>query len=336
MKNNEKAPLISIIIVNYNGEKWIKKCLNSLEKQSYTNYEVIIVDNNSQDNSVKIIEEKYKLENFKLIKNKNNSGFAKGNNIGIKKAKGEFILLLNNDTWVKENFLKEMYYYYRDNDLDVISCLQKDYEEKDIDYAQAFQLDLIGFPTRIENYQNQNKIFFLSGACILFKKELYIHSGGLSEDFFMYFEEIDWFWRLNKMGCKFGVCTKTEYHHAVSVGTGKNILNKKRFLWRNQNQLMTLLRNEPIIILLFIFPLYLIQGIIESIFLLLLGKIQISLSFYKGIIFNIKRYKEIKRYRKKYRNYIKKDNFKIISKKRFLGFGKFKSLYILLKRKINA
>ena len=84
--------LISIIIVNWNGKKWLRKCLDSLTKQTYKNYEIIFVDNASYDGSVKFIKENYPFA--KIIVNSKNLGFAGGNNIGFRMSKGEFILLL--------------------------------------------------------------------------------------------------------------------------------------------------------------------------------------------------------------------------------------------------
>ena len=82
-----KNPLFSIIIINYNGSKHLKECLDSIEKQSYKNFEIIFVDNNSKDDSVKIV--KNISSRIKIIKNSLNLGFAEANNQGIKVSKGE-------------------------------------------------------------------------------------------------------------------------------------------------------------------------------------------------------------------------------------------------------
>ncbi len=102
---SSRKNFISIIIVNYNGKKWLRQCLDSLLKQTYKFYEIIVVDNNSADGSVKFLKKNYK--EIVLIENGDNYGFAKGNNIGLKKAKGDYILLLNNDTYVEKDFLND-------------------------------------------------------------------------------------------------------------------------------------------------------------------------------------------------------------------------------------
>ena len=97
------SPKVSVIIVNYNGKKLLEKCLESLFKVEYDNFEVIVVDNNSTDDSVQFITKIY--PSIIIIKLDSNKGFAEPNNLGAKIAKGDFLLLLNNDTIVTPNFI---------------------------------------------------------------------------------------------------------------------------------------------------------------------------------------------------------------------------------------
>lgn len=87
---------ISIIIVNYNGEKFINNCLDSLKKVAFSNYEILFIDNNSTDNSLRLVKQNYPEVN--IIENPNNLGFAAANNFAAKKAKGDYLFLLNCDT----------------------------------------------------------------------------------------------------------------------------------------------------------------------------------------------------------------------------------------------
>ena len=104
--DNEKAPLVSVIIVNYNGKHHLEKCLRSLSKVDYKNYEIILVDNNSSDGSIEFVKESYPSVIIKKLDK--NYGFAEPNNIGAKSANGEFLLFLNNDTYVEPNFISEL------------------------------------------------------------------------------------------------------------------------------------------------------------------------------------------------------------------------------------
>lgn len=99
-------PKISVIIVNYNGQDFLADCLESVLKSDYPNYEVILVDNNSSDNSVNIIKNKF--QQVKIIINKKNFGFARANNIGIQQANGDAFLLLNNDTVVSPQLVRQL------------------------------------------------------------------------------------------------------------------------------------------------------------------------------------------------------------------------------------
>ena len=99
-----ESPLISIIILNYNAGELLINCIQSITDSNYSNYEIILVDNNSSDQSH--IHCKKKFEQIKLIENKKNYGYCEGNNIGIRQASGKFITILNPDTIVDKNWLE--------------------------------------------------------------------------------------------------------------------------------------------------------------------------------------------------------------------------------------
>jgi GT2 family glycosyltransferase len=112
IKSND-LPIVSVIIVNYNGEPFIQKLFESLSKQSFdtSKFEIIFVDNNSKDRSLEIMNEiilKYPSLNIKVIKNKSNVGFCRGNNIGMLYAKGKYLALLNNDMYVDSSYLEKL------------------------------------------------------------------------------------------------------------------------------------------------------------------------------------------------------------------------------------
>ena len=107
MRQNDKTePFVSIIIVNYNGAKYLHECLNSIKKIEYRSYEVIIIDNASSDDSIPIIKNEFPW--VRMVKLSNNFGFANGSNIGSKYANGEFLVFLNNDTKVDTEWLSEL------------------------------------------------------------------------------------------------------------------------------------------------------------------------------------------------------------------------------------
>src|SRR5476651_2196887 len=101
-----KNPKVSIIILNYNGKKWLEKCLPTWEKVTYPNIEVIVVNNGSSDDSAEFVKKKH--PKFRLLDVQPNRGFAGGNNYGVNKAKGKYVLLLNNDTKVSPGLLEPL------------------------------------------------------------------------------------------------------------------------------------------------------------------------------------------------------------------------------------
>jgi len=103
---NRSLPQVSVIVVNYNGKLFLKKCISSLSSQSYPDIEIIFVDNGSSDGSTEYVRKEF--PSVKIIESKKNLGFAKGNNIGIQEARGEFIATLNNDTEVTSQWLEEL------------------------------------------------------------------------------------------------------------------------------------------------------------------------------------------------------------------------------------
>lgn len=276
-------PLVSVIIVNWNGKKWLKKCLDSLLAQTYKNYEIIFVDNASSDDSVQYVKTKY--PTVTIVETGSNLGFAGGNNRGIDVAKGELILLLNNDTWIKNNFLEEIYKNYIQSRSDIVGPLESKYTEEIHNKKMAPKIDLLGHPIYLPIYIKPP--FYLSGVCVLFSKKLYIETDGLDNNFFMYFEEIDWFWRLHLYKKTIKIIPDLYVYHAGAGSTGAGI-KFNSFLWRNQNTLQMLLKNYAWYNLLWVLPLYILQNIFEMIAFVLVGKPMIAYTYVLGWTFNIK------------------------------------------------
>jgi hypothetical protein len=319
--------LISIIIVNYNGEKWLKKLFDSLTMQTYQNFEIIFVDNASVDNSIKFISANYNDQRIKVIKSNKNLGFAGGNNLGINNCLGKYILLLNNDTWVKDDFLYKIYNFYIGNNFDVIAPYEQDYEDKKDFSKYSLTIDFFGHPVYLRGEYKKN--FYLSGVCLFFLKKIYEESLGLDNNFFMYFEETDWFWRLNLLNKKFSYVNNLFVYHAGAGSTGGGI-KYNSFLWRNQNTLQMLLKNYKWFNLLWVLPIYIIQNIFEISFFLLIFKPKISYSYIQGWWFNIKNIKKIVKKREWIKNNRLVGDCEIM-RNMYIGFGKLNHLLSFLK-----
>jgi|GEM_PF-349389 len=296
--NNTSFPLVSVIIINWNGQKWLKRCLDTLSNQTYLNIELIMVDNASTDGSVDYVRQEYPV--VKVVKSPTNSGFAAGNNLGIEAARGELILLLNNDTWAEPDLVQSLVEEKQRRNLDVIGAREAFYWDSKKRGLYTTPIDPLGHTVSL--YPSGSKpikqSFYLSGVCILFSRKLYVDSGGLDPDFFMYFEEVDWFWRLTMLKKTFDFSDKVQIHHAGSGSTGGKKIKYSLFLWRNQNTLQMLLKNYRWHNLAWVLPLYFLQNIFEIVFFLLILKPKIAFSYIEGWLFNIKHFKRTMRKRR--------------------------------------
>ena len=209
-------PKVSVIIVNYNGKHLLSKCLESLSTINYENLEVILVDNNSTDESIEFVTKNY--PSIILLKLNKNKGFAEPNNLGAKLAKGEYLLFLNNDTVVTENFIDEMIKVI-DNDKKIAICqslLLK--PDGSIDSSGDFLDDLgvvYNSKTKIDQIR---EISSARGASMLIRSDVFKELNGFDEKFFVSFEDVDICWRAWILGYRVLVIpTSTVFHSGGST-----------------------------------------------------------------------------------------------------------------------
>lgn len=229
---------LSIVIVSFNTEKLLFECLSSLQKNSKKSSlqkEIIVIDNNSLDSSVQMIEEKF--PEVILIKNNRNLGFAKANNQGIKIARGNYVLLLNSDTKVKESELKKLMDFADEQEnIGVIG-------PRLLNSDESIQPSVFHFPTisrAIKEYWLGEKEEFekytprgeqaieveaVVGAAMLIPKVVFDKVGLLNERYFMYFEDIDFCRRVKEAGLKVIYYPQTSVIH-YHGGSGKAVDSK--------------------------------------------------------------------------------------------------------------
>jgi len=198
-QNNVK-PLVSIIILNYNAGKLLLECVESVFKTNYPNFEVLVIDNASDDNSHKICKEKF--DRIYLIENKTNLGYCEGNNVGIQKAKGGFIVILNPDTVVDSNWLNELiaaYYIYGEGIYQPKFLTTIDHK---ILMSTGNMIQLFGFGfSRSKGhvdkaqFEKLEKIGYASGTCIFTTKEILLKIGMFDPFLFAYHDDLDLCWR---------------------------------------------------------------------------------------------------------------------------------------------
>lgn len=213
---------LSIIIPSFNTEKLTLACLESIFKETKkTRFEVIVVDNASLDKTVKKIKEKF--PQVKTVENKENQGYAKANNEGIKIAQGEYILFLNSDTLILDKAIEKSLDFMKSRaGVDILGCQLKNADGtiqssggyfpklRRVFYQMFFIDDLPIINTLLKSYQENRRGFYkktrsldwVTGAFIMFKKNVLSEIKGFDESFFMYSEEVDLCFRAKKIGFK--------------------------------------------------------------------------------------------------------------------------------------
>ena len=218
---------IAIIIVNWKQYELTINCLLSLQKVEYKNLKVILVDNES--NFEKINKIKSDFTKVEVIKSKENLGFASANNIGIKyafKNKFEYIMLLNNDTEVNKEFLAPLLNSFQnDNSLGAVQPLIMNYNNRaKVWNAGGYLNNFFGFPYTNKKLNNKNRqIDWITGCCIVLKTKVIKKAGLIDEDFFAYYEDVDWSLRIKKLGYKLGIeGSSVIFHHGTKSSNNSN------------------------------------------------------------------------------------------------------------------
>jgi len=253
-------PLISVITVNYRQNKVTLDFLKSIFSIKYPNFEVWVVDNGSTAYPNEFIEEFPKIH---LIVSAENLGFAGGNNLAVKEAKGDFLLFINNDTEVEPDFLKPL--VDRVVGLPEIGMLSPKiiffHDKKTIQYAGYTPLNkltmrnkTIGYgKTDTGQYNIARPTAYPHGAAMLVSRKAIEIAGVMDKNFFLYYEELEWAMRIKKAGFTVWYEPQSVVYHKESVSTGKNSPLKTYYLNRNRIKILKMHYNFIRIIIGLIF-----------------------------------------------------------------------------------
>lgn len=300
---DKEFPLVSIIIDNWNGKHFLKRCLDSLLAQKYPNFELIVIDDASTDGSQEVIKSiKSKVERqrvrFILIENKRHFGFAIVNNQGIKIAKGKYVLLLNNDTKVTKDFLFPLVDLLEKNS-EVAAAQSKILVMDDptllddvASYLTPFGfLYHIGFWEKDKPEFNRRQITFSpKGACFFIKKAVLDEVGLMDDRFYCYFEESDLAWRMWLAGYKIFFEPKSVIYHVIA-GSMKKQTSANRDYFAVKNRLNSLITNLSPVSLALILPLHLIFLFGFICFYLIRSKWKNIGAIFRAVLWNIINFK---------------------------------------------
>ncbi|MDO8657203.1 MAG: glycosyltransferase family 2 protein [Candidatus Levybacteria bacterium] len=280
-------PKVTIIILNFNGIDETRDCLKSLYKTEYINFQVIIADNGSKINEAEILRKEFNNKKLRFVRFNKNLGFSGGNNkiikqiMSDKKNKTEYVLVLNNDTIVDRNWIKELIKVAEadENIAAVAAKIKSFYNPEYFDPSGAGgYLDKLGYPyTRgrigfsVEKDQGQydtvEDLFWGAGTCLLIRSEPLKKSGLLPESFFFYHEETDLCWRLKNSGYRIVSAPLAVVYHKGAVSSVRDIPNRIFFVHRNN--LLLLARNLSFKRLIWVMPLRFIADFITGIYYLI-------------------------------------------------------------------
>lgn len=274
MAKQAKA-LVSIIIVTYNSQKYIKNCLKTVFKTNYPYYEVIVVDNGSSDNCVNIVSD---FKKVKLILSDKNLGYAGGNNLGVQHAKGQYLAILNPDTKVLENWLQPLVDVMKTAS-NIAICQPKIMLLSNKNYINLTGklTHYLGFEYGV-NYLVKDfpltlqEITSVSGSAFLVKETVFKKLNGFDENFFMYYEDGDLSWRIRSQGLKIFLVPQSLVYHDYKFNPEENYQKAKyKFYLLERNRLLMILKNYSNKTLLLLIPSIIIMEIGMHIYFLTKG-----------------------------------------------------------------
>lgn len=297
---------VAIVILNWNGRKFLEQFLPSVVKSSYADKEIIIADNASTDDSINFIKQNY--PEIKIICLQKNYGFARGYNEALKHVQSKYYILLNSDVEVTPDWIEPIV-ELMENNKSVAACQPKvlSYNDKDMfEYAGAGGgwIDYLGYPFargRVfdflekddHQYDDEEEIFWASGAALFLRADIFHQVNGFDNYFFAHMEEIDLCWRLQLAGYNVHVYPKAIVYH-VGGGTLPKGNSRKVFL-NFRNNLIMLAKNLPANQSFWKIPFRFVLDILSAFKFLLAGNaadfiavIEAELAFIKWLIFKRK------------------------------------------------
>lgn len=288
-----QQPRVAAVILNYNTRKWLEIFLPTVLATQYPNFEVIIADNNSSDDSVAFLEQQY--PQLRVIKMTQNYGFAGGYNECLKQVEADYFILLNSDVEVTPNWVQPII-DLMETDPTIAACQPKIlawHHKTKFEYAGAAggYIDTFAYPfcrgrlfdTTEEDeghYNDAREVFWASGAAMFVRPQLYFEAGGLDADFFAHMEEIDLCWRLKNHGYKIMVQPASTVYH-VGGGTLSRQNPRKTFL-NFHNCLAMMVKNMQGGQLLWKLPLRIILDDISAVYFLAVGNYKDALAVFKA------------------------------------------------------
>jgi GT2 family glycosyltransferase len=277
------SPLVSIIIVTWNSEKYLPACLGALSMQTNKDFEIVIMDNGSTDEGYLELKEKYPNLKLTLKKLNANLGFAVANNIGARLARGKYLALLNADAFPEPDWLDQLlsaagknteYSFFASrqiqfNNLDLLDGAGDVYHVSGLAWRRYYNHPVKKYGFQVE------EVFSACAAASLYLRDDFLKVGGFDEDYFSYFEDVDLSFRLRLAGGRCLYVPQAIVHHVGSASTGK--ASDFAFYYGHRNLVWTFFKDMPAILFWVYLPLHMLMNIYLSASFLLMQKRSIVL-----------------------------------------------------------
>jgi GT2 family glycosyltransferase len=245
---------IAVVILNWNGKKFLEKFLPGVIANSLSSAEIIIADNASSDDSINYLETQH--PGIRFIRLGKNHGFAGGYNLALQQTKADYYILLNSDIEVTENWIPPVISLMQ-ADASIAACQPKirsfnDPEKFEYAGAAGGFIDKYGYPfcqgrlfQSLENdegqYDRSREVFWATGACMFVRADVFHKLGGFDDDFFAHMEEIDFCWRAKNQGYKIMYCPDSTIYHIGGGTLPKN--NSQKTYLNIRNNIIMLFKN---------------------------------------------------------------------------------------------
>jgi len=300
---------VSVIIPNYNGAKYLKVCLDSLSRQTFAAFDIIVVDNGSIDDSCEYLEREYK--SVRLIRLDKNYGFSKAVNEGIKVCDSDFVVLLNNDVEVDTDWLQSLMNCIG-KDESIFSCSSKmiRYNDREKIDDAGDEYNILGWAYKrgdgksISKFAQNDEIFSSCGGAAIYRKSVLEQIGYFDENFFAYMEDVDISYRAKIHGHKNIYCSDAVVYHIGSATSGSKY-NSFKVKLAARNNVYVAYKNMPILQLLLNSPFMLLGFTIKYIFFCKLGFGREYRAGIREAFSNLKNVEKVKYSNKNMVNYVK-------------------------------
>jgi GT2 family glycosyltransferase len=239
--------MLSVIIPNWNGGKWLGTCLNALRQQTFQNFETIVVDNGSTDGSLELLARDY--SEVRVLPLAANRGFAPAVNEGIRAARGEIVVLLNNDTEADPHWLEEIMLAFRQQPAaGMVACKLRQFDRRTVLTSAGDFCRVVGIPGMrgvwVEDcgqYETPDSFFGALGAAAAYRKSMLDEIGLLDEEYVSYLEDMDLNWRARLAGFACAYAPRAIVYHVVSATGGGPLAS----YYVGRNTIAVLAKNYP-------------------------------------------------------------------------------------------